>query len=63
MLKYASDLSRAYPAFVNFFEDTKKTLEECDKNLPRFHAFLKVSKFLQNKAKKTGEILLSCLCV
>ena len=30
------------PNFVNFFEDTKRTLEECDKTLPRFHAFLKV---------------------
>ena len=41
-LKYAPDLLKAYPPFVNFFENMKKTLEECDKTNPRFHAFLKV---------------------
>lgn len=33
--RYAADLLRVYPPFVNFFENTKKTLEECDKNIPR----------------------------
>ncbi|XP_059082195.1 protein ECT2-like [Tigriopus californicus] len=41
-LKYADDLMRAYPSFVNFFENSKQTLEECDRTNMRFHAFLKV---------------------
>ena len=34
---------KAYPPFVNFFEDTKERIAKCDKTNPRFHAFLKVS--------------------
>ncbi|XP_012254951.2 protein ECT2 isoform X2 [Athalia rosae] len=41
-LKYAPDLVKAYPPYVNFFENTKEMLEECDQNKPRFHAFLKI---------------------
>lgn len=37
----STDLLKAYPPFVNFYEDTKKTIEECDLKYPRFHAFLK----------------------
>jgi hypothetical protein len=33
---------RAYPSFINFFEDTKKMLALCDESKPRFHAFLKI---------------------
>ncbi|EFN72495.1 Protein ECT2 [Camponotus floridanus] len=40
-LKYELDLVKAYPPYVNFFENTKQMLEECDQNKPRFHAFLK----------------------
>lgn len=38
---HSIDLLKAYPAFVNFFEDTKKTIQTCDFKYPRFHAFLK----------------------
>ncbi|CAG5095557.1 Similar to ECT2: Protein ECT2 (Homo sapiens) [Cotesia congregata] len=41
-LKYAPDLMKAYPPYVNFFENTKEMLEQCDQNKPRFHAFLKI---------------------
>ncbi|XP_022238533.1 protein ECT2-like [Limulus polyphemus] len=41
ILQHSSDLMRAYPPFVNFFEKTKEMLLQCDKNKPRFHAFLK----------------------
>lgn len=34
-------LLKAYPAFVNFFEDTKATICSCESKLPKFHAFLK----------------------
>ena len=39
----ASDMMKAYPPFVNFFEFAKQTVEKCDKQKPRFHAFLKIS--------------------
>lgn len=38
---HSIELFKAYPPFVNFFEDTKKTLNTCDTKYPRFHAFLK----------------------
>ena len=41
-LKYANDLLKAYPPYVNFLEDSKRRLMDCDKSKPRFHAFLKV---------------------
>ena len=41
-LKHANDLLKAYPPYVNFLDDSKRRLLECDKSKPRFHAFLKV---------------------
>ncbi|CAL7948622.1 unnamed protein product [Xylocopa violacea] len=41
-LKFAPSLLKAYPPYVNFFENTKEMLDQCDQNKPRFHAFLKV---------------------
>ena len=38
----ADDLMKAYPGFVNYFEIIKETIIRCDKEKPRFHAFLKV---------------------
>ncbi|XP_032670803.1 protein ECT2-like isoform X3 [Odontomachus brunneus] len=40
-LKFEPDLVKAYPPYVNFFENTKQMLDQCDQNKPRFHAFLK----------------------
>ncbi|XP_014276260.1 protein ECT2 isoform X2 [Halyomorpha halys] len=40
-LKFAPDLVKAYPPFVNFFETTREMLVKCDEQKPRFHAFLK----------------------
>ena len=57
-LKYAPDLMRAYPPFVNFFENTKRTLEECDKNDPRFHAFLKLGQAKPECGRQTLSELL-----
>ncbi|XP_041973962.1 protein ECT2 isoform X2 [Aricia agestis] len=42
VLKYTPDMVKAYPPFVNFFENTKEMLQQCDRENPRFHAFLKV---------------------
>ena len=35
-------LMKVYPVFVNFFEMSKETVVKCDRERPRFHAFLKV---------------------
>jgi hypothetical protein len=42
VLLQAPDLIKAYPPFVNFFENTKEMLVKCDQTKPRFHAFLKI---------------------
>nr|CAD7443460.1 unnamed protein product [Timema bartmani] len=42
VLKFAPDLVKAYPQFVNFFEGTKNMIVQCDQTRPRFHAFLKI---------------------
>ncbi|KAH9491795.1 Protein T2, partial [Bulinus truncatus] len=42
LLKRADELMKAYPPFVNFFENTKETIQKCDNSNPRFHAFLKL---------------------
>ncbi|KAM7013062.1 protein ECT2 [Tautogolabrus adspersus] len=44
ILKYVSELVRAYPPFVNFFEMSKETIVRCEKQKPRFHAFLKINQ-------------------
>lgn len=43
-LKFSSDLVKAYPPFVNFFENTREMLLKCDQSKPRFHAFLKIGQ-------------------
>uniref|UniRef100_A0A3Q3AKC0 Epithelial cell transforming 2 n=1 Tax=Kryptolebias marmoratus TaxID=37003 RepID=A0A3Q3AKC0_KRYMA len=42
-LKYSKELVKAYPPFVNFFEMSKETIVRCEKQKPRFHAFLKIN--------------------
>ncbi|GFN74096.1 hypothetical protein PoB_000060200 [Plakobranchus ocellatus] len=42
ILNRADELMKAYPPFVNFFENTKETIQKCDNSNPRFHAFLKL---------------------
>ncbi|KAJ7992843.1 hypothetical protein DPEC_G00266240 [Dallia pectoralis] len=44
ILKYSKDLMKAYPPFVNFFEMSKDTIVRCEKQKPRFHAFLKINQ-------------------
>ncbi|XP_064441325.1 protein ECT2 isoform X3 [Mirounga angustirostris] len=43
-LKYSKDLVKTYPPFVNFFEMSKETIVKCEKQKPRFHAFLKINQ-------------------
>ncbi|XP_054605593.1 protein ECT2 isoform X5 [Nothobranchius furzeri] len=44
ILKYSKELLKAYPPFVNFFEMSKETIVRCEKQKPRFHAFLKINQ-------------------
>uniref|UniRef100_A0A671UUB3 Epithelial cell transforming 2 n=1 Tax=Sparus aurata TaxID=8175 RepID=A0A671UUB3_SPAAU len=44
ILKYSKELVKAYPPFVNFFEMSKDTIVRCEKQKPRFHAFLKINQ-------------------
>lgn len=41
VLAHREAFEKAYPPFVNSFERTKETLAQCDRQRPRFHAFLK----------------------
>ncbi|CAG9853619.1 unnamed protein product [Phyllotreta striolata] len=41
IVKFSTELQRAYPPFINYFEEMKEVLCQCDQNKPRFHAFLK----------------------
>lgn len=44
ILDNRNDLIKAYPPYVNFFEQMKEALIQCDKEKPRFHAFLKINQ-------------------
>uniref|UniRef100_A0AAG5D3X1 Protein ECT2 n=1 Tax=Anopheles atroparvus TaxID=41427 RepID=A0AAG5D3X1_ANOAO len=44
VLDHRDDLLKAYPPYVNFFEQMKETLLQCDATNPRFHAFLKINQ-------------------
>nr|XP_040222614.2 protein ECT2 isoform X1 [Anopheles coluzzii] len=44
VLDHRDDLLKAYPPYVNFFEQMKETLVQCDATNPRFHAFLKINQ-------------------
>ncbi|XP_018334943.1 protein ECT2, partial [Agrilus planipennis] len=58
ILKYSTDLLKAYPPFVNFFEEMKEMLLQCDSNKPRFHAFLKACQTRQECGRQTLQDLL-----
>ena len=42
IFQHADVLMKVYPVFVNFFEMSKETVMKCDRERPRFHAFLKI---------------------
>lgn len=44
ILKHSNDLLKAYPPYVNFFEQMKEALAQCDTQNARFHAFLKINQ-------------------
>ncbi|KAH8234967.1 hypothetical protein KR032_006698, partial [Drosophila birchii] len=44
IIQHRDDLIKAYPPYVNFFEQMKEQLQYCDREYPRFHAFLKINQ-------------------
>ncbi|XP_036378147.1 protein ECT2 isoform X2 [Megalops cyprinoides] len=59
ILKYSKDLVKAYPPFVNFFEMSKETIVKCEKQKPRFHAFLKINQAKPECGRQTlAELLI-----
>ncbi|KAM6921204.1 protein ECT2 [Xenentodon cancila] len=58
-LKYSKELVKAYPPFVNFFEMSKETIVRCEKQKPRFHAFLKINQAKPECGRQTlAELLI-----
>ncbi|XP_031733290.1 protein ECT2 isoform X3 [Anarrhichthys ocellatus] len=53
ILKYSKELVKAYPPFVNFFEMSKETIVHCEKQKPRFHAFLKINQSKPDCGRQT----------
>ncbi|XP_036410522.1 protein ECT2-like [Megalops cyprinoides] len=59
ILKYSKDLVKAYPQFVNFFEMSKETIVRCERQKPRFHAFLKINQAKPECGRQTlAELLI-----
>uniref|UniRef100_A0A3P8U9P0 Epithelial cell transforming 2 n=1 Tax=Amphiprion percula TaxID=161767 RepID=A0A3P8U9P0_AMPPE len=59
ILKYSKELVKAYPPFVNFFEMSKETIVRCEKQKPRFHAFLKINQAKPECGRQTlAELLI-----
>ncbi|XP_038273038.1 protein ECT2 isoform X3 [Dermochelys coriacea] len=59
ILRYSKDLLKTYPPFVNFFEMSKETIMKCEKQKPRFHAFLKINQAKQECGRQSlAELLI-----
>ncbi|XP_069474833.1 protein ECT2 isoform X6 [Ambystoma mexicanum] len=59
ILNYSKDLVKTYPPFVNFFEMSKETIAKCEKQKPRFHAFLKINQAKPECGRQTlAELLI-----
>lgn len=51
-------LIKAYPPYVNFFEQMKDALQQCDAQNPRFHAFLKINQAKPECGRQTLQDLM-----
>lgn len=58
ILQHRDDLIKAYPPYVNFFEQMKETLIQCDTQNPRFHAFLKINQTKPECGRQTLQDLM-----
>ena len=61
ILQNADALLKCYPPFVNYFEKTKETIQTCDKEKPRFHAFLKVKATMPHLFVCLGYLITCCV--
>ena len=49
-----------YPPYINYFEVTKEALSSCDRQYPRFHAFLKCNESKPECGRQTlSELLIT----
>uniref|UniRef100_A0A1B0FDP6 Protein ECT2 n=1 Tax=Glossina morsitans morsitans TaxID=37546 RepID=A0A1B0FDP6_GLOMM len=44
ILQHRDSLIKAYPPYVNFFDQMNETLMQCERQYPRFQAFLKINE-------------------
>ncbi|XP_076033603.1 protein ECT2-like isoform X2 [Oratosquilla oratoria] len=58
ILRYSSDLEKAYPPFVNYFENVKEMLQKISSERPRFHAFLKIAESRHDCGRQSFQELL-----
>ncbi|XP_013101165.1 protein ECT2 isoform X3 [Stomoxys calcitrans] len=58
ILQHQDELIKAYPPYVNFFEQMKETLIQCDTQNPRFHAFLKINQTKPECGRQTLQDLM-----
>ncbi|XP_047735448.1 protein ECT2 [Hyalella azteca] len=58
ILNYSDDLEKAYPPFVNYFENVKEMLEKICHERPRFHAFLKIAQSKPECSRQSFQELL-----
>lgn len=58
ILDHREALIKAYPPYVNFFEQMKEMLLQCDAQNPRFHAFLKINQAKPECGRQTLQDLM-----
>lgn len=58
IIDHREALIKAYPPYVNFFEQMKEALHQCDAQNPRFHAFLKINQAKPECGRQTLQDLM-----
>lgn len=58
IIDHREALIKAYPPYVNFFEQMKAALQQCDAQNPRFHAFLKINQAKPECGRQTLQDLM-----
>lgn len=58
ILENRCSLSKAYPPYINFFEQMKASVIQCTQNKPRFQAFLKINQSKPECGRQTLQELM-----
>ena len=58
ILDHRAALLKAYPPYVNYFEQMKSTLSQCIAQNPKFHAFLKINQSKPECGRQTLQDLM-----